>query len=111
RGLPETKFQFVDLPLEQAPTRAEMEKTAVDDKQRSQARNLAKRFLTQLDAGKPLATTVSLPVQTWRFGDDLNMVFLGGEVVVDYALQLKQLYGPGRMWVSAYCNDVPCYIP
>lgn len=110
-GLPETKFQFVDLPLEKAPSRAEIEKTAADEKQRSQVRNRAKRFLTQLDAGKPLATKVSLPVQTWRFGDDLDMVFLGGEVVVDYSLRLKQIYGSREMWVSSYCNDVPCYIP
>lgn len=111
KELPETKFQFVDLPLEDAPSRAEIEKTAADEKQRSQVRNLAKRFLTQLDGGEALPSTVSLPVQTWRFGDDLDMVFLGGEVVVDYSLRLKQIYGPGRMWVSAYCNDVPCYIP
>ncbi len=110
-GLPETKFQFVDLPLEKPPSRAEIERTAADEKQRSQVRNLAKRFLTQLDAGEPLATSVSLPVQTWRFGDALDMVFLGGEVVVDYALRLKQIYGPDKLWVSAYCNDVPCYIP
>lgn len=111
RGVPETKFQFVELPLEKTPTRGEIEKTAADGKQRSQVRYLANRFLAQLDAGKPLATSVSLPVQTWRFGDTLDMVFLGGEVVVDYSLRLKQIYGPGRMWVSAYCNDVPCYIP
>jgi hypothetical protein len=34
-----------------------------------------------------------------------------GEVVVDYALRLKKEYDPARLWVNAYANDVPCYIP
>jgi hypothetical protein len=39
------------------------------------------------------------------------MVFLPGEVVVDYALRLKREFDGSRLWVSAYSNDVPCYIP
>src|SRR5260221_1286458 len=39
------------------------------------------------------------------------MVFLAGEVVVDYALRLKQDFDPARLWVTAYANYVPCYIP
>jgi hypothetical protein len=50
-------------------------------------------------------------VQTWCFGDELAMVFLAGEVVVDYALRLKWEIDAERLWIAAYCNDVPCYIP
>jgi hypothetical protein len=39
------------------------------------------------------------------------MVFLSGEVVVDYALRLKREFDPARLWVTAYANYVPCYIP
>ena len=39
------------------------------------------------------------------------MVFLPGEVVVDYALRLKWEIDQHRLWVVAYTNDVPCYIP
>jgi len=39
------------------------------------------------------------------------MVFLPGEVVVDYALRLKKEFDPARLWINAYANDVPCYIP
>lgn len=39
------------------------------------------------------------------------MVFLPGEVVVDYALRIKREFDGARVWVSAYSNDVPCYIP
>ncbi len=38
------------------------------------------------------------------------MVFLGGEVVVDYATRLKKEVGADRLWITAYANDVPCYI-
>ena len=38
------------------------------------------------------------------------MVFLPGEVVVDYALRLKRELDGARLWVTAYSNDVPCYI-
>ena len=39
------------------------------------------------------------------------MVFLPGEVVVDYAPRLKKELDPQRLWVSSYANYVPCYIP
>src|SRR4029450_11779061 len=38
-------------------------------------------------------------------------VFLGGEVVVDYSLRLKRELDAERLWINAYANDVPCYIP
>jgi hypothetical protein len=50
-------------------------------------------------------------VQTWTFGSDLSMVFLPGEVVVDYGLRLKRELAGRPLWVNAYSNDVPCYIP
>jgi hypothetical protein len=51
------------------------------------------------------------PVQTWRLGDELMLVALGGEVVVDYALRLKKEIGAGKTWVAGYTNDVMAYIP
>ncbi|HJQ78319.1 MAG TPA: hypothetical protein VJ828_00110 [Lacipirellulaceae bacterium] len=50
-------------------------------------------------------------ISTWTFGDEIAMVFLEGEVVVDYSLRLKSHFGDGRMWVNAYSNDIPGYIP
>jgi hypothetical protein len=69
------------------------------------------RISRGLDRGEALPTTLPYSVQTWTFGEDLAMVFLPGEVVVDYALRLKSIYDPDRLWVNAYANDVPCYIP
>ena len=67
--------------------------------------------LARLDRGEPLQPSWTTPVQTWQFGDELVMVFLAGEVVVDYVLRLKTELDAGRLWVTAYANDVPCYIP
>jgi hypothetical protein len=39
------------------------------------------------------------------------MVFLPGEVVVDYSLRLKRDFDGKRLWINSYSNDVPCYIP
>ena len=72
---------------------------------------MARAAIEKLDRGEPIHTTVPYVVQTWSFGDDLAMVFLAGEVVVDYALRLKWETDSQRLWVVAYSNDVPCYIP
>lgn len=40
----------------------------------------------------------------------MNLVGMGGEVVVEYALAIKQLYG-STTWVAGYTHDVMAYIP
>src|SRR5207249_6993789 len=67
--------------------------------------------LARLDRGEALQTKINYPIQTWTFGDQLAMVFLPGEVVVDYSLRLKREFDRSRLWVNAYANDAPCYIP
>src|SRR5262249_25634191 len=70
----------------------------------------AKYLLAKIAAGQELAPTYPYPVQTWRLGSDLTWVWLGGEVVVDFALRLKSELG-GNLWVGAYANDVMAYLP
>jgi hypothetical protein len=73
---------------------------------------LARRMLKQLDSGEGISTELTdYPVQTWAFGNDLAMVFLAGEVVLDYSIRMSDMFDSDRLWVNAYCNDVPCYIP
>jgi putative membrane-bound dehydrogenase-like protein len=67
--------------------------------------------LARLDRGEELGTKVDYPVQTWSCGDALSLVFLSGEVVADYALRLKRERDGLRLWINAYANGVPCYIP
>lgn len=98
----------IDLPLAGVPSEAELQQQA---EQAGVAGSRARWFLEQFKQGTPVPTTVpDYPVQTWCFGDDLAMVFLGGEVVVDYALRMNDMFDGSRLWINAYSNDVPCYI-
>lgn len=56
-------------------------------------------------------TRYSYPVQGMRIGTSLTFVSLAGEVVVDYALQIKNMYPKENMFIAGYCNHVMCYIP
>jgi len=50
-------------------------------------------------------------IQIWDFGGQLIMINLGGEVVVDYSIRLKNELGTEQLWINSYTNDVSCYIP
>ena len=71
----------------------------------------ARLNLRRFDHGEKLPTELPYLVQTWNFGNELAMIFLPGEVVVDYSLRLKKEYDAARLWANGYANDVPCYIP
>jgi hypothetical protein len=98
----------LELPFDTLPTRAEWEALA---KETNYAGGHARLNLARLDRGEKLPTSIPYMVQTWTFGNDLAMVFLSGEVVVDYSLRLKREFDSSRLWINAYANDVPCYIP
>jgi neutral ceramidase len=100
-------FKQIELPLGPRPGREALEKRS---KLAGSEGMFARSLVEKLDRGETLPSMVPYPVQTWCFGDDMAMVFLGGEVVVDYALRLKWETDATRLWVTAYSNDVPCYI-
>jgi hypothetical protein len=101
------RFQQIDLPMAPRPDRQRLEKQA---KLAGSEGMFARALIERLDRGETLPASIPYPVQTWCFGDDLALIFLGGEVVVDYALRLKWEIDANRVWVTAYSNDVPCYI-
>jgi putative membrane-bound dehydrogenase-like protein len=107
-GKLECRSKAIELPFDTLPTREEWEQKA---QQTNYIGYHARVNLAKLDRGEQLATKLPYMVQTWAFGDDLAMVFLPGEVVVDYSLRLKNEFDSARLWVNAYANDVPCYIP
>jgi neutral ceramidase len=107
-GRVDARFRKIELPLEPHPDRATLERRS---KNTGSEGYLARTMLERLERGEKLPTTVVYPVQTWCFGDEMAMVFMGGEVVVDYALRLKWEIDQHRLWIVAYSNDVPCYIP
>lgn len=103
-----TRYERISLKLARHPSREEFLERA---KKNDAVGNHARVQLARLDRGEPLATEISYPIQTWAFGDSLAMVFLPGEVVVDYSLRLKKELDGKRLWINAYANANPCYIP
>lgn len=106
-GLPKCRIKQIELPLDEPPTRAEWEKQAAGN---DRPAYYARKIIERLECGIQPPTSFPYKVQTWTFGEDLTMVFMAGEVVVDYSLRLKRELGDD-LWVTAYANDVPCYIP
>jgi hypothetical protein len=104
-----TAYQEIDLPLGELPTAEQLRREADSDNRYLAGR--ARRLLEQLDSGTPLSPCYPYPIQAWRLGGELDWLFLGGEVVVDYALRLQAESGSRPAWVAAYANDVMAYIP
>ena len=69
----------------------------------------AEVMLRAYDARKPV-NTIPYPVQAFRFGKDLTLVGMGGEVVVDFALRIKKEFPSEDTIVAGYTNDVMSYI-
>lgn len=102
------KQESIKLPLAKLPTKAEWEERA----KRDGAVGYHARFmLEKLAKGETLPTELDYPISTWCFGDQLALVFVPGEVVVDYSLRLKDELDRHRVVVCAYANACPGYIP
>ena len=69
----------------------------------------ARLNLKRIDHGETLPGSLNYSVQTWAFGDQLALIFLPGEVVVDFGLRLKRELR--NVIPIAYANDAPGYIP
>lgn len=105
-----TRYAEMDLPLDVLPQREVLQKLA-QGKNPFKAR-MAINILASLDAGtEPRSSYAGYPVQVWRLGTGPRWIFLGGEVVVDYALRFKLQFGRSDTWVAGYSNDVMAYIP
>lgn len=101
--------KLIELAFDKLPTRAEWEARAAS--QTASISYHAKKNLARLDQGETLPSTLPYLVQRWSFGDDMAMVFLPGEITVDYSLRIKREFDRSRLWVNGYSNDVPCYVP
>lgn len=103
------RYERLELPLAEVPPRPHWEERAKSSNRH--VAHHARMQLARLDRGEQLRTAISYPVQSWTFNDELAMVFLSGEVVVDYAHRLKRELDANRLWVHGYSNDFPFYIP
>ncbi len=105
---PVSHVERVTLSLAPLPTREQWEERANAD---NAIGHHARTQLARLDRGEALMTEISYSIQSVAFGNELAWVFLPGEVVVDYALRMKQELDGGRIWMNAYSNGCPGYVP
>ncbi|MCB1065632.1 MAG: neutral/alkaline non-lysosomal ceramidase N-terminal domain-containing protein, partial [Verrucomicrobiae bacterium] len=108
-----TRFQEIDAPLAEVPTVDQLEQTAATVEGYEGAR--ARYLLNEKELGKGddagLDGTYPYPVGVWSLGNEVDFIWLGGEVVVDYAIRLKRERRGEQTWVAGYSNDVMAYIP
>ncbi len=106
-AFPVAHFGYAGLAPEQ-PTSAYLKEQQA--KETPNERRWAEEMLkTKQEMGR-LPETYPMPIHTWQFGDELTWVFLGGEVVVDYQLQIEKELPAIQTWVAAYTDDVFAYV-
>jgi hypothetical protein len=104
-----TSYNEIPLAFAKLPTRDDLVAQTKDTNKYIAMR--AKMLLEEIDGGKPLSPTYPYPVQLWRLGNDIEWFFLGGEVVVDFAIRTKAEQHGTKTWLAGYSNDVMAYIP
>ncbi|MDD4728207.1 MAG: hypothetical protein PHN55_05600, partial [Dysgonamonadaceae bacterium] len=105
-----TAYSKVDLEFANpTPTQSELMKMIEEASIPSYLIPQAKVLWNKLERGETLITSYPYPVQFWKIGEQ-NMVIMGGEVVVDYAITLKQIFG-NDLFVMGYANEMMAYIP
>jgi len=100
-------YSEIDLPFTASPTKAELIKFL--ETATSYQKRWAERMLTKVNAGDTFPKSYPYPIQVWKLGD-LPIMTLGGELVVQYAIDLKKIFGQ-HIFVMGYSNDVMTYIP
>ena len=104
-----TSYKEIPIAFGQPLTLAETR--AMLSSRRAKDVNWARLMLARRDQQKTLPEHYPYPVAVWQLGSGPTMIFLGGEVVVDYSLRLKAELTGSRTWVAGYSNDVMNYIP
>ena len=102
-----TVYREIDLPFAPHYSIEELEKIKKDPSKYQQL--WATRMLEKTLRGDSLPSSYPYPLQVWRLGEQPIMA-LGGELVVQYAIDLKRLYG-SNLFVMGYSNDIMSYIP
>jgi hypothetical protein len=98
-----TAYNEILLPLEEAPSKDELKKQIETKSGYQQV--WAQRMFEQ----KEYPSVYPYPVQVWNLGG-LPIVALGGEAVIEYAIETKKKLGY-EAFVMGYSNDLMAYIP
>jgi len=101
-----------DATLEFAPPPSQEDLAEQAKSKNKYERRHAEALLRELQEKGTIRESYPCLLQVARFGDDLLMIAMAGEVVVDYSRRFKNEFGEERpVWVAAYSNDVFGYVP
>lgn len=103
-----TAYAEVRLPFTNLPDEAKLTQLATNGVE-GYPRRWAARMLAKVKNNEPRDKDYPYPVEVWKLGDQ-PVIGLGGELVVDYSIRLKEIFGLDA-FVMGYCNDVMSYIP
>lgn len=109
RGPIKAILETVTLDFAEPPSREQLQEQAKSNDKYD--RRHAEVLLDELERTGTIRKTYPYLVQVVRFGDDLTLVAMAGEVVIDYALRLKAEIADSAVWVAGYSNDVFGYVP
>lgn len=100
-------YNEVDLPLDSPPAVEALRERAANTTGYEQ--RCTQALLDRLERDGSFPASYPYPVQTWKLGSQI-LVVLGGEVVVSYAVGIKEHLGQ-ETFVMGYANDLMAYIP
>jgi len=103
------EYTEIEAPLARIPERGELLADTESTNRFEVAR--ARYLLERLEEHGGLEDHYPFPIGHWELGGRIDLIFLGGEVVIDYALRLKKERRGTDTWVAAYAHDVMAYIP
>jgi neutral ceramidase len=103
-----TAYSEIELQFGNPPSKEELTKIANEPtgSQKKWASNLLAKIVKDESL---LMSYPYYPCQVWKLGDQPIMV-LGGELVIEYSIELKKIFGPNT-FVLGYSNDLMSYIP
>lgn len=101
-------YSEIDLPFEKPPNEEQLLEMAEEFSGYHEL--WALYMVDKLKKGESLITSYPYPVQFWQLGNQ-PIISLGGEPVIDYAIELKKIFGQDA-FVFGYSNDPNmAYIP
>jgi hypothetical protein len=102
-----TAYSEIDLPFSILPSEDELMKTAAEATGYQQQWAVSQLDILRKNGSLP--ASYPYPVQVWNLGDQ-PILILGGELVIQYAIELKKIFGT-EIFVIGYANDGVSYIP
>jgi len=94
-------YNEVDLKLQTPPDKKQLEAELAEGPMFKKF--WARHLLDQLESEGKLIESYPYPIQLWKLGNQ-TIVGLAGEVVIDYAIQIKRMLGQNT-FVFGYCSE------